>query len=271
MNNPIAVTFDHNTYEYVVSPDKEASQLSLEDRNVYKELNEYIKRGYILPFLSETILTIETLSKVDRKKILSRTDRIISEISDEKYLKDGITSKVRLIPNSKLYPEKTDHFYKYLPKAIELGFKILPSYRLGKLINPAVNSNWYYIFKTEDPFEVLNRFSSIVSFIEEEGFGFTILKKLIAFDDELKQPWIYFLKKYNGKLDKLKEGIAEWSDADSIAIHIAFGFKYFCTMDGSGKKNKSGSVFGNEMKLKLKNKYQVEFVTPEELVDFIAD
>jgi hypothetical protein len=260
MNYPITVTFDHNTYESVVSPDKETIS---DQRDVFRKVNEYIKNGYILPFLSETILTIETLSKEDRQRIFPRTDRVISKIDDK------ITSKIEIQPNRQLYPEATDHFYKYLPKAIELGFKILPSYRLGKLINPEIKPVFYHTAKKDDPFEVSTRFSSIVDFIEEKGFGFSVLKKRIGFDDNMKQPWFFFLNNYNGSLNKLSEGIAEWSDADSIAIHIAFELDYFCTFDGSGKKMKNNSVFGKEMKHKLRTEYNVEFITPFELIALI--
>ena len=154
----------------------------------------------------------------------------------------------------------------YLPKAIKLGFKILPSYRAGKIINPAIDKSWYYLPDVVNIFDIPNKFSTIIDLIENEGFGFAALKKLIQCTNESAKPWVTFLKEFQGSSKELQKMIAEWSDADSIGLTIANGIKYFCTKDGSGKKDKKWSVFSNKMKVALNQKYGVEFLTPKELV-----
>lgn len=270
MEFPIKVTFDKNTYEFVVFPEKESTQKNTEDEKSYHKINSAIKTGDIEPFLSETILTIETIGREDRKNTLSRKDRLMSNsiASAEDTTKGSLTSLVKIGPNKEIYPANKDLFYIYLPKAIELGFKILPSYRLGKIINPMIDSDWYYIPKTNDMFEIPNKFASIVDSIEYEGFGFAAIKKLLKIDLHENKSWIYSLDKYNGTPKQLQKMVAEWSDADSIAIHIASGIKYFCTNDGA-KKDKTNSVFGKKMKLILKANYDIEFVTPVELATMI--
>jgi hypothetical protein len=268
MRLPIKVTFDKNTYEFVVFPDKKSSQKSQEDENSYYKINSTIKSGYIEPFLSETILTIETIDSKDRKNTLSRKDRLKTTDVVDSVNGNSISSTVTIKPNEEVYPANHDHFYIYLPKAIELGFKILPSYRLGKITNPAITSDLYYTPKTTDIFEIPNKFSSIVGLIEDKGFGFSALRKLLGINDSENKSWIYFLDKYTGSDKQLQKMVAEWSDADSVAINIACGIKYFCTNDGA-KRNKTNSVFSKEMKTILRANYDIEFVTPIELAKMI--
>jgi len=268
MQYPIKVTFDKNTYEFVVYPEKKSLQKSLEDEKSYCKIYLAIKSGCIQPFLSETILTIEAIDGKDRKNTLSRKDRLISTNIIDDIKGNTIYSSLTIKPNKEIYPANSDHYYIYLPKAIELGFKILPSYRLGKITNPAIASDWYYAPKTNDALEIPNKFSSIVRMIEERGFGFSALRKLIGFNELENKSWIYFLDKYTGSNKQLQKMVAEWSDADSVAIHIAYGIKYFCTNDGA-RKNKTNSIFGKEMRAILRANYDIEFVTPIELAQMI--
>jgi hypothetical protein len=267
MLDPIKVTFDHNTYEFVVSPEKAWQFTETKTKKAYNKINAAIKSGFITPFISETILTIETINKEDRKRVLASKDRIVSNVISEQSFDNRCINSITVKPNTEIYPTNTDHFKKYLPKALELGFQILPSYRFGKISNPAINPEWYYLPETTEHLEIPNKFSRIVQLIENEGFGFASLSKLLSIDKLNKKLWIFYLDQYSGNQKKLQKCIAEWSDADSVAIHIASGIKYFCTYDGSGKKDKSSSVFGIKMKSILEGRYDIEFVTPVELLN----
>ena len=63
------VTFDKNVYEFVVDPEKKGN-ISEDLRDCYRQINSLISSGKILPFISETILTYEVLSKENRKAVL---------------------------------------------------------------------------------------------------------------------------------------------------------------------------------------------------------
>ena len=262
------VSFDKNIYEHVVDPDKGLFGKGHEDKEAYYKINAAIKSGGIEPFISETILTIETIDKNDRKHSLTRKDRLTTNVisHDSNY---QVRSSVSIKPNHEIYPENKDHYQIYLPIAIELGFKILPSYRLEKIVNPYIKPEWYYVPPQNEPFEIPNKFSSIVSFIEAEGFGFAALKKLIDYQESENKSWVDYLEKYTGNSKSLQEKIAEWSDGDSIAIHIACGIKYFCTNDGAFS-DKTKSVFSKKMKTKLIDQFDIEFVTPIELSKLIS-
>ena len=65
----IKVTFDKNVYEFVVEPEKPGKINELE-RAIYMRIHQCIIDRKIIPFISESILTYETLSKKDRQKIL---------------------------------------------------------------------------------------------------------------------------------------------------------------------------------------------------------
>ena len=81
------------------------------------------------PFVSETILTYETIGRKDRFKIMTH---------DKPILVTQNGSQVKVSSNPKIHPgnHSIDNFY--LKKAIDMGFKILPGRRFGKLINPAM-------------------------------------------------------------------------------------------------------------------------------------
>lgn len=155
------VTFDKNVYEFVVDPEKE-SDISLEARDCYRKIHSLIVAGKIFPFISETILTYEVIRKDDRKAILSHHQPIVVT-SDE----DTISTS----SNPIVHPGNSCYESFYLPKAINIGFRVLPDRRFGKLINPAVKSSWYYL-KDEDYFIVSDRFSSILSDLDSLNVGY---------------------------------------------------------------------------------------------------
>lgn len=62
MTAPLKVTFDKIVYEFVVDPDKEAG-IPDSQRTALRLINEYIKERRILPFISETFLTYEAVTK----------------------------------------------------------------------------------------------------------------------------------------------------------------------------------------------------------------
>lgn len=268
MANPLKVTFDKNTYEYVVCLDKDPSQMNSGEKKAYLQIQNAIKNRNIQPFISETILTLEAIDRRSRKITLSRPDRFVSSCNLENSTGTGFVSSVTFKPNPSLFPPSNDHFFKYLPLAIDLGFKILPNFRLGKIINPEIKSSWYHVVNGNSNLEMANNFSEVIKFIEKNGFGFSILKNKLMLDEFENMPWYSSLDKLDVNQKQFGNLVAEWSDADSIAIHIACGLKYFCTNDGA-RRDKVNSVLGKQMRTILKQKYDVEFVTPIELSKLI--
>lgn len=262
------VTFDKNTYEFVVDPEKASNQMTTIERDCFKTINKSIIDGRIIPYISESILTIETINSKDRKSVFSRRDRITVTTKTKTASKNNFVTEVNISSNTDAYPENNDHYQIYLPKAIKLGFKILPIFRFGKIVNPMIKKSWYYIPKSKHNFDIPFKFSTIVDMIEEKGYGFSVVKKLLGIDENDNQSWINYLYCYKGSDKLLSKAIAEWSDADSIAIHIACDINLFCTNDGS-TRNKANSVFSTEMKSILTDEYKIIFVTPIQLSEML--
>jgi hypothetical protein len=254
MNNAFKVAFDKNVYEFVVEPTKVAN-ISFIERRAYQQIHSAIQEGKILPFISETILTYETLAKKDRFRVLSH-EKPISVSSDG--------DKVSISSNVDLHSGSHDKDLYYLTKAIELGFKILPGKRFGKLINPIVCSDWYYI-TGEDYFEIAERFAAVTNEIENLGGGYRRFQLEIGADVHQHLNRIELFKLYKGSEKKLSKAIAEWSDGDSVALHIAYGLDYFCTHD-RGKNAGKNSVFSDSIYSHIRNKFGFTKLSPAELI-----
>jgi hypothetical protein len=151
------VTFDKNTYEFVVDPEKASNQMTTIERDCFKTINKSIIDGRIIPYISESILTIETINSKDRKSVFSRRDRITVTTKTKTASKNNFVTEVNISSNTDAYPENNDHYQIYLPKAIKLGFKILPIFRFGKIVNPMIKKSWYYIPKSKHNFDIHSR------------------------------------------------------------------------------------------------------------------
>lgn len=262
MHEPLKVTFDKNVYEFIVDPEKDAP-VSSEERDVFRAINKLINDRKILPFISETIITYEAVAKKERFNILTYDSPIVVKAEG---------SLISLSSNPEIYPGNHLKDDVYLTKAIGAGFKILPGKRFGKLINPGIKNEWYY-FIDEDYFTTAKRFEDVVKEIEIMGAGYSHFLTLITTKENKHLPRNEKLKFYKGSVKKLSAAVAEWSDGDSIALHIAYGVDYFCTYD-EGKNAGRNSTFGQMVYGQLNRKFGVKKVMPRELLayaNFVED
>jgi len=259
MQKRLTITFDKNVYEFVVNPEKEAPITNLQ-RDLFRTIHKLIDDKKVLPFISETILTYESIARKDRFNILTHDKPIIIN-------SNGGTVSVASNPNIHPGNHSKDDFY--LEKAIKMGFKILPGKRFGKLINPAVKTEWYH-FIDEEYLLTAKRFSHVVKEIELLGAGYNQYLNLITTTENQHLATYDRLKSYKGSIKKLSAAIAEWSDGDSVALHIVYGLDYFCTND-EGRNSSKNSVFGNKVCEKLNLKYGFRKLNPEELLAFCKE
>ncbi len=116
MDDPIKVTFDHNTFEFVTCPDKQSKQADSIEKEDYLRIHNAIKVGKLQPFISETILTIETINHEDRQKTISRNDRVTTIMNMGECINNYHFAKLTIMPNKEIYPVNKDHFPYYLLK-----------------------------------------------------------------------------------------------------------------------------------------------------------
>jgi len=254
MQKQLKITFDKNIYEFVIDPEKE-SPITSQQRAVFRTIHKLIDDKKILPFISETILTYESVSRKDRFNILTHDKPIIISSNG---------SRVSVASNPKIHPGNHSKDDFYLAKAINMGFKILPGKRFGKLINPAVKTEWYY-FIDEEYLLTSERFSDVVKEIELLGAGYNRYLTLITTNENQHLTTHERLKSYKGSQKKLSAAIAEWSDGDSVALHIVYGLDYFCTND-EGRSSGQNSALGKNVCKSLNLKFGFRKLNPEELV-----
>lgn len=254
--NPISVTFDRNVYESILGPDKcKRPESNLEHAAI---IANYIEWKQIVPYISESAFTLETLrnEKGNRRRILTKDRKIISEPGD---------SFIRLGGDPSIHPGTTETDGYFLNKAIESGFKILPIFRFGRIVNLEIRPEWRYIKEYSEPMGLVDKWSEVVTYLEDLGAGFGFINSLLKIPENRQKPWTFYAEQYTGSDKKFNRAIAEWSDGDSVASHIASGITYFCTYDeakGAGSK----SVFSPNIKEALNKKFGLKVVSPQELV-----
>jgi hypothetical protein len=246
------VTFDKNVYEFVVDPEK-PGPVDPSVRDNYRKIHGAILKGEIIPFISETILTYEVLKKDQRQNILSHTQPIMVTSGE---------GSIAIFSNPGIHPGNTAYEDHYLPKAITMGLKILPDRRFGKLINPHVKKEWYYI-PDEDYFSRSARYGEILDLLEGLNVGYIQFKNLINTNDLGHLPVFTAVSMYSGSAKKLSAALSERSDGDSVALHITYEIDFFCTFDKGA--NAGRSVFNEQICTLLKDKYQFEKITPSGL------
>jgi hypothetical protein len=255
MNKPLKITFDKNVYEYVADPEK---ALTHPGKEQFKIIHKGIRNGSILPFISETILTYETIGRNNRKEILSNNKPFVFSSSG---------SVFTMASNPDILPVHHTKDEKYLTAAIALGFKILPGKRIGKLINPAIDSSMYY-FTGEDYMVTSERFAEVAKMINSLGAGYSQYHDLVTTEYNKHRPPYEKLKQYTGTAKKLKQAVGEWSDGDSISLHIAYQLDFFCTNDRGKNAGRNAALNPANCKI-LNDKYGFTAIDPLLLADQI--
>ncbi|PQJ09587.1 hypothetical protein CJD36_016745 [Flavipsychrobacter stenotrophus] len=253
----LKVTFDKNVYEFVVAPEKQAL-ISDNKRNVFRKINQLIHSGMIEPFISETILTYEVLTKKIRQEILSNNNPIIAT-SNGPFITIG--------SNPQIHPGNSIQDDVFLPMAIDSGFKILPDRRFGKLTNPAIKPEWYYL-PDEDFFAGTERFSKVINEIDKLDVGYKAFQIELGLLENSNLKPHEAIQQYKGSPKKLSALISERSDGDSLALHISNQLDFFCTYDKGISAKKS--VFNEKIIVQLKDKFSFLKGTPEELIDLFG-
>jgi ribosomal protein L30 len=221
----LRVTFDTNTFDKVVRPCVYAKD---SDFPIFLAVHNALKRGDIVGFISETIITYEGIKKDDRATVFGSTElqRESRQLSDDII---EITLKAEQSARQPIHPKQAERFVA----AFNSGVRLLGVPRIGM---PRVEGNFYAV---EEPFTVgerLNRFHDIMRAIEHRGLGSPRAEKIAenwAARVAPRQPWFNVLSSAKDLHETRQVGraIAEWSDADSIAAHYAYNNDVFCTLD----------------------------------------
>jgi len=164
-------------------------------------------------------------------------------------------------------PEITNYLQANIPKALKLGFKFIKLPRRGapKL---KLEKDYWASDEAYSLDERLDRSFKCARFIESLGAGKSKLQnrldgsisigivKQTAADANLSE------KQY-------AKDVGEWMDGDALSAHYGYGIDYFCTNDQGGTG--TASIFSPNNLKKLKDKFGVVVVLPQELLDLLKE
>jgi hypothetical protein len=248
---PISVTFDSNAWENIVDDTKRIAQ------PVYETLYQNIINKKIIPFFFEGIITTESIPRKDRQEYMKNFKAtIIFQVEDE---------EPHITHGSKA-PELTPYLNENIPKALKMGFKFLKNPRIGG-IGLDSNSKFLADDVKYSLKERLNRTMECTRYIESLGAGKASLENKL--DGNSDKGIIHqTVNDTSVNTKQYAKGIAEWVDGDALGAHYGYGVDYFCTNDNASGAG-SSSVFSPLNLANLKSKYQLNVISPNELVNIL--
>lgn len=257
------VTFDSNTWRKVATPINFPKDPIISD---YLIIRNAIDDGTIIPFISETIFTLEAIKKGDRKQFF-KNYKAAFDVNITEGKNGFINMQITIGPNKDAHPGNNEFLKEHFADAVALGFNIIHLPRLGGIVNKDIDGYRYEMSNEE-----LTRYLDKVF---EVGRRITELKAGVYEVEQLANKYnatagIYGIgdapDSDNGIIAK---AVAEWADGDSVAAHIAIEGDYFCTNDiaiSGGDK----SVFSQKNLNILRNEYNFETINPTELAKILT-
>ena len=252
------VMFDSNVWQKIVEPLDYPEDNQLSD---FIKIHESLKSKNISPYISETIFTLEAIKKIERQDFYSSK---IGKIEITRGISKGkaIGLNISIGSQEGINFNERPILKKYFDKALELGFKIVGSTRLGGMKNEEVAKHLFYPAELDKFSEI---FAEVVGKIESKGAGMAEIKE-IGLQHDIN--WMKGLKMAEAESKRICKSAAEWADGDSVAMSIAIRCNYFCTRDqarGAGNK----SVLSPTNLKWLKEDYNFETILPEDLAKLL--
>jgi hypothetical protein len=259
----IRVTFDSNVWRNIASPNQFPKDQLFQ---TYQKINEFIQKKKMLPCLAETVFTLEAVKKTNRRAFLESYEPEITTSAQE--TGDGqIKISMVIKPKANVHPGNNPYLSAHLQDALQIGFKLLHQPRLARVKNPDILEEWFLV-DNDIPIEERQKKFECLLEIESRGCGISHIKN-IGNNFSNGQHWLDGIKNAPTSEDvNIAKAVAEWADGDSVAAHIAYDNRYFCTKD-QGKNTASNLILSKTNKQWLTSVYNVEFVTPIQLEERI--
>jgi hypothetical protein len=157
----LRVTFDTNTFDKVVRPSVYAKDPRY---TAFLAVHKALKRGDLLGFISETIITLEGIGRNERAPVFGTTAvrRRTNQVSDDTF---EITLTPEQPARQPIHIKQAERFVA----AFDLGIRLLGARRIGM---PGVEGDFYVSETSEVLAERLDRFVNIARAIEARGLGY---------------------------------------------------------------------------------------------------
>lgn len=255
MGHVMKITFDSNVWRIISSPDKFPNEPSIE---AFKTIREAIDEKKIMPFLCETVFTLEAIKRKDRKGFFSNYKANINSSVEE-----GKNGELKLSfsmgPDKTAHPGNNNYLESHLNDAIGIGFQIIKLPRIAGIVNPDIEAHFY---QHNDLSSYHDKVFKVAREIEQKEAGIFHIKEL---GKKYNTHWTTGIAQAPvSEEGNIAKAIAEWADGDSVACHIAVGGDYFCTRD-TAKKAGDKSIFSESNLEWLKQEYSFRTISPEEL------
>jgi hypothetical protein len=263
----ISVTFDSNSWQRVVCPDK----FSKDPRHTeFTKLHTAIGARRICPYFVETMVSLEAIRKADRAEYLTGRRPVIRvrETARGRRIYAEVTISADHSAHPGLHPILQDR----TAAALALGFRFLKIPRIGSQLPPVALDPANFLQQTpQESAERQQRSFKALRAIEARGVGKTQIEEIgqrISARLQLPGPWWQHLSLgTHQEIREIQKAVAEWADADSVAAHIGYGIEYFCTEDQG--KAAGTSILADENRSWLTREYGVRFVTLTELASLV--
>lgn len=251
------VTFDSNVWRIVSSPDSFTNEPSIA---AFRAIHNAICGGSIQAHLSETVFTLEAISRSDRREFFA-SYRPKIEIKEEAGPNGLIHVSFAIGPDLSAHPGNTPHLTKHWDDAEAIGFRLMHCTRIATTKNPDVSAGNFVSVTNE----TAERFGDCARDIEAHGCGIFTLKQIGLRYAPANSPWQSGISAAPEAEDgSIAAAVAEWADGDTVAAHYAYTNDYLCTRD-TAKSAGSPSVFSASNREWLRQNYGVQIITPEAL------
>jgi len=257
ISSPLRVTFDSNAWQMVVMPSLASKTPLYAD---FVTIHEALRAGQIQGFISETVGTLEAIKNVDRKVYFTSIKPKVN-VQVVNVTGGHAVLKIDFGTTHDQHPGLHRVLKERLALAIALEMRLMRAPRMTIPI-PALFLD-LSVFADEGDVPTSagrdNRWGDVMETIEQRGVGGALLRSL--------------QEKAGGRAEAIEEkefarAVAEWSDGDSVAGHVAYKNDIFCTED-QGKSAGGKSILDDENRRWLSRTYDVNFATVKELADRI--
>ena len=164
------ITFDSNVWRKISSPENFPNETSYKD---FKTIKKAIDEKRIIPFLCETVFTIEAIERKNRRKFLSDYKPLIN-ISEE-IEGDQIKLSISIEPDKSVHPGNNGYLESHLQDAVAVGFSIIKLPRVAGVVNSDIEE---YFYEHENLSEYLDKVFKIAREVESKGAGFSHIEKI---------------------------------------------------------------------------------------------
>lgn len=264
----ISVTFDTNALDKAARPERHPKDIR---RDQYDKIHQALRKGGIVGFFSETIITLEGIENKDRLCVLGST-RFKSH--SEATAPNKITLSLMV---DQIREPLNREMLRRIDAARALGMRALrgPS-RMGGFRVRDEDGTFYA--PDSSVFELaarMDRANSVATAIEGRKVGrFVALELGLKFSDRAGATGEWWLQglaraQENLELKKVQKAVSEWADADSIAAHVGYGIDLFCSEDYGKNTGGNPSILNEANRSWLSSAWGVRFVTLSELAAIV--